>query len=284
MGPDLAKWMQQHHGIAHTRDLRGAGFTKHAVARAVDAGRLERVHRCWLVTRYCSPARRTAAEVSGRATCVSAAQQQGLWTPPSADAHVWVPGTMTTDPRDDHPGLVLHWATPPVPVARFATEEPVLNVLFHVARCLDPAQASTVWESALRKSMVTLRQLRRTKWRSTSAQIVLEGVGAGSDSGLETTLVRIARSCGVEVQQQVLIDGHPVDALIGERLVIQLDGFEFHGEAKDRRKDLRQDARLVLLGYTVLRFDFQQLMFDVRYVQETITNAIAQGLHLAFPH
>jgi len=37
----------------------------------------------------------------------------------------------------------------------------------------------------------------------------------------------------------------------------------------------------VLLGYTVLRFDFYQVMFDPGYVQTVIQTAIAQGLHLA---
>lgn len=269
--------MRQHHGIAHTRNLREAGFTKHAVLRAVDAGMLERVHRSWLVADHCSSARRAAAEVSGRVTCVTAAREQGLWTPDVEGTHIWVPSTAS---RNTRLGRVLHWARGPVPVAPFAVDEPILNVLFHVARCLDPKPAATVWESALRKNAVTLPQLRLTKWHSSAATEVLARVGTGSDSGLETIFLRIAQSCGVPVQQQVLIDGHPVDALIGELLVVQLDGFEFHGKAKDRRRDLRQDARLVLLGYTVLRFDYQQIMFDMHYVQQTILNAIAQELHL----
>ena len=145
--------MREHHGIAHTRDLRAAGYSRHTVKRAVDAGLLERVHRTWLVAPYCSAARRAAAEVSGRVTCVSAAKEQGLWTPDAEGAHIWVPPTAARNRRD---GLVLHWSTPPAPVARFAVMEPVLNVLFHVARCLDPAAAAAVWESALRTGAVTL--------------------------------------------------------------------------------------------------------------------------------
>ncbi|MDT0156448.1 type IV toxin-antitoxin system AbiEi family antitoxin domain-containing protein [Microbacterium sp. ARD32] len=278
MSTSLGEWMRRHHGIAHTRHLREAGFSRHQVAKAVDAGHLQRVHRTWLVAGECSAARRAAAEVSGRVTCVTAAAQRGLWTPDAADTHVWVPPSSAHSGR---PGLVLHRATAPAPVARFAVEEPMLNVLFHVARCVPPVSAAAVWESGLRTGAVTLNQLRRTEWGATACRAVLDRVGTGSDSGVETAFLAIARSCGVEVQQQVRIDGHRVDALIGERLVIQLDGFEFHGSAKDRRKDLRQDARLALLGYTVLRFDYQQVMFDMRYVQETLLNAIAQGLHRA---
>jgi len=83
------------------------------------------------------------------------------------------------------------------------------------------------------------------------------------------------------VRQQVWLDRHPVDVLIGERLVVQIDGFEHHGDARRRRKDIRGDARLVLLGYTALRFDYQQVMFDWPDVEASILGAVARGLHLA---
>ncbi|SJN27460.1 hypothetical protein FM104_05580 [Microbacterium esteraromaticum] len=270
--------MQRHSGVAHSRVLRAAGYTQHEMIQAVDAGVVERVRRSWLVTPQCSPAHRSAADVSGRVTCVSAAKQLGLWTNDDPRTHLAVPSTSSRIRGADR---VLHWAPGPAPVARFTVEDPILNVLFHVGRCLEPPDATAIWESALRTGLVTLAQLHRTAWHSTAVRSVLEMVGTLSDSGIETRFLAIARSCGIEVRQQVRIDGHEVDALIGNRLVVQLDGFKFHGDAKDRRRDLRQDARLTLLGYTVLRFDYQQVMFDAVYVQETIINAVAQGLHLA---
>lgn len=270
-------WIQQHNGIAHTSHLRAAGYTQYEIRRAVDAGHLERIRRSWLVSARCSPARRAAAQVSGRVTRVTAAAQLRLWSVADPRIHLAVPSTSS---RITSPDRVLRWAPGPAPVARFAVEDPILNVLYQVARCVEPAEATAIWEAALRRALVTLTQLRRTAWHSTAVGTVLAMVGALSDSGVETAFLRICRSCGVEVRQQVVIDGHPVDALIGERLVVQLDGFEFHSEPKDRRRDLRQDARLALLGYTVLRFDYQQVMFDPGYVQQTIVNAVAQGLHL----
>lgn len=271
------KWMHEHGGVAHSRDLHAQGYTPHQIRRAVEAGQLERVRRSWLVTPQCAPDRRAAAEISGRVTCVTAAQRLRLWTDETDGIHLAVPATAS---RITRPGRRLHWGTGPAPVSRSSVEDPLLNVLFHVARCLEPTDAVTIWESALRRKLVTLPHLRRTEWHSNAVNGVLERVGLQSDSVLELRFLAIMRSCGVEVRQQVLIDGHPVDALIGERLIVQLDGFEFHSAAKDRRKDLRQDTRLTLLGYTVLRFDYQQVMFDQQYVQETILNAIAQGLHL----
>lgn len=270
--------MHKHGGIAHSRDLQAVGYSPHRIRRAVDAGQLERVRRSWLLTPQCASDHRAAAEVGGRVTCVTAAQRLGLWTEDADSTHLAVPSTAS---RVSRPDRKLHWGTGPIPASRYTVEEPLLNVLFHVARCLEPADAVTIWETALRNSLVTLPQLRRTQWHSTTVTGVLKRVAVQSDSVLESRFLAIMRSCGVNVRQQVLIDGHPVDALIGERLVVQVDGFEFHSNPKDRRKDLRQDARLTLLGYTVLRFDYQQVMFDQGYVQEIILNAVAQGLHLA---
>lgn len=41
---------------------------------------------------------------------------------------------------------------------------------------------------------------------------------------------------GVTVRQQVMIDGHRVDGLIGDRLVIQLDVFAHHSDAAPRSR------------------------------------------------
>ena len=47
---------------------------------------------------------------------------------------------------------------------------------------------------------------------------------------------------------------------LGTRIYyVQIDGFEHHRTAKDRRRDIAHDARLTLLGYTVLRFDYVQI-------------------------
>lgn len=271
--------MHERNGIAHSSQLRAAGYTTHHISCAVDSGMLSRVRRSWLVSAECSPAFRRAAEVGGRVTCVTAARSAGLWTE-KTDALVHV-SVATNASRLATDAVKLHWAQGPVPTAAHTVEEPLLNVLFQTARCLEPAQATVIWESAVRLQMVTLEELQRTKWRSTAATNVLATVGELSDAGTETRFVQLMRACGVDVVQQVWLDGHPVDALIGKRLVVQIDGFEFHRAAKDRRRDIRADARLTLQGYTVLRFDYQQVMHDPDYVRQTVLRALAQGLHRA---
>lgn len=239
---------------------------------------MERIRRSWLVGQNASAGRRAAASVSGRLTCLSAAAERGLWTPPHDGLHVAVARTAS---RLGHDGMRLHYAVGPAPVGRASATEPVLNILFHVARCAPRIDALAVWESALNQKVVDSTVLSRVMWHSTAATDVARAASDLSDSGIETIFRELMTSAGVAIRQQVWIDGHPLDALIGDRLAIQLDGFAHHRSAADRRRDLRADARLALRGYTVLRFDYQQVLFDPGYVIETILTALAQGLHLA---
>lgn len=200
----------------------------------------------------------------------------GLWSPDHTGVHVAVAGNASRLPAG---GVVLHWARGPVPVGSHDGDEPLINVLFHASRCLARADALAIWESALRKRLMTPDELGRVRWRSARAAELARFAGVLSDSGVESTFVELMRAAGIPLAQQVWIDGHPVDALIGRMLVVQLDGFAHHSTPKDRRRDLQADARLTLRGYTVLRFDYQQVFFDSAYVVETVRMAIAQGLH-----
>lgn len=173
----------------------------------------------------------------------------------------------------------LHWARGPLPVAAHALHDPPANALFQIARCLPLADALTVWESAIRRGAVEPAELRRIAWRSSAAHRLAAVASDLSDSGIETRFVLLLRRLGISFRQQVWIDGHPVDALIGDLLVVQIDGFAHH-QAADRRRDLRADARLILRGYTVLRFDFVQILMFPDEVAATIATAVAQRLHV----
>ena len=272
---ELVAWVDGCGGAAHSRSIAAAGFTMHVVRTAIALGVLERVRRSWLVGPGCDPARRTAATAGGRLTCLSAASALGLWTPHHDDVHVAVEPTAS---RVRAPGVRLHWGGGPAPTSPTQTAEPLVNVLFHVARCVPLADAAAVWESALRSGRTDRYVLERVQWGSGRARRLAEVASLLSDSGIETHFLHLMHGIGVTVTQQVWVDGHPLDGLIGDRLAIQLDGFAHH-QASDRRRDLRADARLALRGFTVLRFDYHQILFEPDYVTATVTDAVAQGLH-----
>ena len=273
----LLEWLSKR-GIAHTSEARAAGFTAREIATLVSSGEAHRERRSWLVARGTDDRRVRAIRVGGRPTCISAAKMSDLWTPDHHELHVAVVANAS---RLDHTGLRLHWAPGPAPVGRLTVAEPMINVLFQVARCVPRDDALAVWESAIRQKQVDPRTLTRIAWHSSAAAELAQIASALSDSGLETRFADGVRRAGISIRQQVRLEGHPVDGLIGDFLVVQLDGFEHHRSAAARRRDIAHDARLTLRGYTVLRFDFEQVYFHWDEVLATIQMAMAQGLHLA---
>lgn len=272
----LEDWLRTHDGAAHTTEIYAAGFSRYVVATAVDSGRMLRLRRSWIASKTCDPEVLAAVGVSGRLTCVTAARRLGLWTPAHERVHVAVAPTAA---RFDSAGLRVHWSSGPAPTRQHCVVDPLINVLHEVARCQEPAAALAVWESALNQRLIAPELLARVEWRSTRASRIAAVAGLLSDSGLETHFVVLMRAIGVDVVQQVWIDGHPLDALIGTRLAVQLDGFAHHSNPSDRRRDIEADARLSLRGFTVLRFDYHQILFRPEFVQSVVRAAVAQNLH-----
>nr|WP_218853166.1 DUF559 domain-containing protein [Microbacterium immunditiarum] len=266
-------------GVTHTSEARVAGFDSRVIAAIEAKGRIRRIRRSWIVLPNTDAATCAALAVAGRLTCVTAAADLGWWVPPNmSDAtHVAVAPTASRIERD---GVHLHWSRGPAPTARYAVREHSVNVLAHVAGCLDRMDALAVWNSAARSAQTSPRVLKSVAWSTPRARELAHAVSVLSDSGLETHAVERFRALGLAVQQQVWIADQPVDLLIGELLVVQVDGAH-HLEQRQRRRDIRHDARLRLMGYTVLRFDYQQVLFDWAYVESVVTTAVAQGLHLA---
>jgi very-short-patch-repair endonuclease len=272
----LREWLNRAGGIAHTSTARVAGFTDQDMRTAIARDDIRRLRRSWLITPAAPPPGIRAVIAGGKLTCLSEAARLGLWVPDDDTLHV--SRTPTSSERLD-PEIRYHWSRGPSPVARRAWREPLINVLAHVAACVPREEGLAVWSSALRLTELTHEHLARVKWAGPAARFAAANASLLSDSGLETYVVERLRPFGVRLRQQIWIEGHPVDVLVGDRLVIQIDGFEHHRTAKDRRRDIAHDARLVLLGYTVLRFDYSQVVFGWAEVESTILTAMSQGLH-----
>jgi very-short-patch-repair endonuclease len=89
-----------------------------------------------------------------------------------------------------------------------------------------------------------------------------------AESPLETLLRLglIRRGIGPLTPQFAPDPWREVDILVGERLVLEADGREFH----DPEKDAIRDAYLRSLGYVVLRFDYDRIVFDLEAVLDEI--------------
>ena len=274
---ELGSWLNQQGGIAHSQQALRAGFTRFAIRRNVAEGVCTRIRRDWLALPTAPLDLSAAAALGGRVACLSVARRLELWNLADGMKHVSVPKNAVVPPD---PALRVHWGAGPIPVARFGLVEPIENALVHIAECQPFENALVVWDSALNKRLVTVASLARLPLHSAAARAVRAVASGLADSGLETLPVSRLAASGIRVDQQVLLEGHSVDGLIGDRLVLQTDGFSFHSTAEQRREDIAHDRRLALLGYTVLRYDYRQVLFEWPRVEAEIRQALAQGLHL----
>lgn len=262
-------------GVARTTSLIDAGASRHRIEAAVRRGLAVRLRRGWVAVPDADPDVVAAARAGVVLTCVTAAERHGLWVMRDDSRHVAAPahaGHVAVS------GAVVHWAAPPTPRHPDALVDSVENTLVAVARCQPRELALAVWESALRLGK-TDRELMSSLALPPSAREVCEAASLFSDSGLETLLPRRLRWLRMSMRQQVWLLGRPVDLLIGDRLVIQIDGG--HHVGAQRAADIEHDARLMLHGYHVIRVTYAQVMEMWPSVQDLITGAIARGLHRA---
>lgn len=306
---NIPEFVQREGGIVHRQSVLDAGARPAELRAAIVGGDVQRVRRYWIADPSAPPLLRTAAERTARVACLSAARHRRWWIPPDADArlHLHVHPTarrptVLTGPADPagqvgnatggvtgevtgavagRLGATVHWNRPLVPVSRYALVESIVDSLEHIADCVPREQAIVLWESAVRTHSMPLGELRGTRWRSVAARGICAILTGQSGSGIETMFVVRLATWGLPIRQQVPIAGHDVDALIGDLLVVQLDGFAFHSGSAERTRDLAHDRALIALGYTVLRFSYSEVIYNWPAVEHSLARAIAQGLHLA---
>src|SRR5690606_16212758 len=96
-----------------------------------------------------------------------------------------------------------------------------------------------------------------------------------AESGIET-LVRLAlRRHRIRSRSQVVIAGvGRVDLLVGERLVIEVDGYRWHGDRAAFEADRDRDRELVRRGYVVLRPSYERVTTDLDRVMVAVLDIV----------
>ncbi len=268
--------MAETDGVARFQRLRERGLSRHDIDQGVRAGVIRRVRRGWFALPGADPMLVSAARAGVVLSCLTQAKRQGLWvhqepTMPHVGAS---PGSSGGKPT----GMHVHWSRPVVPRHPDALVDPIENVLALVSECEPFEQALAVWESALNKNLVLRESLQGYAWRPAARRILTEAQPF-ADAGLETYLRVRLRWLRLPLYFQIWIAGHRVDALIGSRLVLQIDGATHVGA--QRTEDIRHDAQLRLMGYHVIRISYPQMMHEWHVIQDLIMRAVAQGLHSA---
>lgn len=267
--------LSQRQGIARIDTLRRIGVTEHALRKAIRQGLVFSVCRGWVALRGADRMLIAAARRGVVLTCVTLAARKGLWVLDSSEPHVAAP------PKSGHARTsrgVIHWSRPIFPRDPDTCEDTIENALVLMARCQPYESAMATWESALHQGLIDVGMLERAPLPP-AARRILADARPFADAGTETVFFTRLAWLGLPITPQVWVLGHRVDFLIGERLVIQIDGGHHVGAQRD--SDIAHDALLKLHGYHVIRISYHQLIEQWHEVQSMILAAIGQRLHLA---
>lgn len=272
-------------GVARRADLvRVTGLAPRVVARElavlVGSGEVTNPRRGIYAVRGAPRDAVTAVAASGVLTCVSIAAmwRLPLLTAPVA-AHVAIPASASGSVRSRVPGgTVLHRDLGIAPGQRFDRPEPAL-ALAHAIQCLPLPEAVAVLDAAVGRGLVRREDLAarrpRKGWLAHERATRLIDTGSGS---IGESIARVALvGAGLTVQTQARIPGvGRVDMLVEGLVVVEVDGFAYHSGRQEFREDRRRDrVALVRHGLAVLRFAFEDAVYDTERLVETVRAALA---------
>lgn len=273
-------------GIAATYELLARSHSPHQLHAAWRSGELIRPRKGWYTHPSVGADVIEAVRVGGRLACVSAAVLHGLWVPEHEGLHVEVVESASRlRTRQDHrvrlaaapvTDVVVHWVSHGMQDDRRATD--VGSAVVQIHRCLDARAGFVVLESALRlQRLDTIERFAVIDSLPMYLRAVAAEAGCLSDSGTESFMKLGLLDLGIRFRQQVRIDGvGPVDFLIGDRLVVEVDSRSHHS---DPYRDRRRDAELSARGYRVLRFMYSQIIHEWPRVEAAIMAAVIRGDH-----
>lgn len=270
-------------GAATTAELLSAGLTRTALRQLLRDRRLWRARQGWYVLPGTAAPALQAVRVGGVLTCAKALEAHGLWNTADVGVHVRVHHgscrlRTTRDSRQrlaQHPDdrAVVHWSPSSLDSSRLvAGPHDALDDYF---ACAERDVALGALDSLIRQNPARASELRRRfrvdEW---------EGVDGGCESGIETIFfVRMLR-LGLAPLRQVPLPGvGRVDFLVGRRLVIEVDGRNYHDLADQFESDRSRDAAISSGGRRSLRFSHDQVLHRWAEVERAVLAAIARGDH-----
>lgn len=268
-------------GVARVTVLLRMGYTAAQIRSAVARGDVRRLRKGWVTVTDAPTDVVRAVRLGGRLACLSAARHHGLWVPETTEElHIALPRHAGRR-FSDSAACTVHWVS-----ANWrdepATVESVKVLVRQVLLCCDRETAIVIIDSALNQRKLSLSALREIVATVPSRfSSLLDEVDAGSESGLETLCRLRLRGLGARIRSQVSIPGvGRVDLIIGERLVIEADGREWHEGRSAFHADRIRDLALLRLGYVVIRVSYPLIMSEWMLVELSVRALIGRREHL----
>jgi len=279
-------------GVASTDYLAAHGVSARTVDVAVARDTVERLRRGWVSLPGAPLDVVRAVRVGGTLSCLSVLKRHDIWCASDNRLHIRVPprAQNLSSPHDrrvplgrpERFGIVVHHSLP----APFLDEpegpvDPFAWALLHSIECQSKIDAIVTLDSALHSGRISRTELEflaaglPAKYR---AYLALTDPNAAS--GLETKARLGLRRLNIASRSQVKVRGVGyVDLLVGDRLVVETDGREWHQKPEAYLEDRRRDLALAELGYLVLRLSYAQVMGEWDRVVAVIRAIIARDEH-----
>ncbi len=264
----IAEYVAKKGGTAFVKDLQRAGIGPDALKAAISSGALTSVHRGLVGTANADANLRIAMTAGGLITCVSAARELGLWTiKDPAHLHLWTDHGRQPETVIKHRGRLVR-------PGRWGYVG-IVDCVLHAIRCRPRLEALVIAESAVRLGRVSKEELvdHLPGTRNNLRRQLVQGIGDDADSPLEVIARDLFRAAGLHVETQVRIQGiGRVDMVVEGRLIVELDGFDFHWDRATFLQDRRRNNAGILSGLPTLRYVYEDLVFTPeRVVAEVLT-------------
>jgi very-short-patch-repair endonuclease len=262
------------------------------VDAALDSGAMVRMARGHFTLPTVDAGRAAAHRLSGAASHVTASLHHGWKAKTVGDEpHVTVRRKRSLRPGASD-GVVVHWRDLDADdVVDGWVTSPVRTV---IDCCLDlPFDEALAVVDSARRCGLRLRDIEpRAQWLGVRQHgRVMRVVAASSDRAanpFESVLRAIALDVrGLQLRPQVRLRYDDLDARVdladdALRIVVEADSHEFHTRRRDFDRDCRRYNALVVHGWLVLRFTWEQVMFEPLTVRRALEAAVAlrraQGL------
>jgi very-short-patch-repair endonuclease len=271
-------------GVASCDELAARGFTLRAIDKAVAAHHVTRVRRGWVAAANAPDAVVRAVKSRGIVSCVSVLRALEVWTADSHDArllHIRVPWFDKIAQDSAARGLHVHRSWPTrVPAPAQGGIDSIEWALVHATMCQPKFDAIASLESALHQGLIGNGRLLDVLGALPRCYRDYARAIAPAESGIETHTRLGLRAAGIACRSQLSIAGvGDVDLVVGDRLVIEVDGRRWHSDRRSFREDKRRDLALVAMGYLVIRLSYEQVMLQWPRVLEVIRGLMQRGEH-----
>jgi very-short-patch-repair endonuclease len=276
--------------IATREQLVQRGVNGLELTAAVRRGEIWRIRRAHYATRGALPEAIAAVRVGCKLAGPSAARSYGLWSGFDERVHVALPrnasrlrtnyapsAATALSPDTSAREIVLHWQS--LDGTSECWRVGVPDVLRQMTAWTDRETAIACIDTARTILGYTAADVRSVfDSAPISDRVVSTRSRPGSDAGTESVVRQRLESCGIEVDQQVSIPGvGRVDMMIrGTRIIVEVDGKNFHSREDAFENDRRRDAQLAALGYVVIRLSFAQVFGNWARCENAILDAVSQ--------